>query len=184
MYLYIHGFLSSSRSSKAQQLKRWLAEQGREKSWLCPDLPIDPTAAMTMLREYLMTIDQPVKLVGSSLGGFYATKLSEEFDLKAVLINPAVHAGKILEQSTGSHQSWHEGEPLEFTSADVDALNAIDTQGIKYPDNIFLMVEKDDETLDYREAVDFYRDCHQLVFNGGNHSFTRFRQVLPLIEQF
>lgn len=184
MYLYIHGFLSSSQSAKAQAFKHWLTQQGRGAQCHCPDLPVEPIAAMRLLSEYIESADRPLKLVGSSLGGFYATVLSERYDLKAAVINPAVHAGLLLQQKIGAHKAWHSDEEIIFTQAHADSLNAIDLLTISRPDNILLLAERGDETLDYRLATAFYRDCHQLIFNGGNHSFTRFEQILPLIDAF
>ncbi len=184
MLLYIHGFLSSSQSAKAQQLKQWLAAQGREKEWCCPDLPPNPTLAMQLLREKVMMTEQPIKLIGSSLGGFYATALSEEFNLKTVLVNPAINPGRLLKEKIGTHKAWHSSDDVIFTQADVNALNAMYVETIKNPDNFFMMVEKSDDTLDYRQAVDYYKNCNQLIFNHGNHNFSRFEQVLSLIDRF
>lgn len=184
MYLFIHGFTSSSQSTKAQQLRHWLAEQGREDEWLCPDLPIDPAQAIALLSEIIEQAPKPPKLVGSSLGGFYATVLAARYELKAVVINPAVHAGLVLRQAIGPQTSWHSAEQMVFTQAHVDSLNAMDLLAPAAPDNIFLMAEKEDETLDWKTAAAYYRDCHQLIFRGGNHSFTRFQDVLDLIDRF
>ncbi len=184
MFLFIHGFTSSSHSRKAQVLKTWLTEQGREKEWLCPDLPIDPTIAMKVLCEIIESSSEPVKLVGSSLGGFYATLLSAKYDLKAVLINPAVNAGLSLRRGIGFHKAWHSEEELEFTQAHVDALNAMTLLSPKEPDNLFVMLERGDETLDWKKAAAYYQDCHQLVYRDGDHGFTRFDDVLELMDRF
>ena len=188
MILFIHGFTSSSRSRKAQVLKEWLAEQGREEEWVCPDLSIDPTEAMTHLSDIIeksaQQEGQSVKLVGSSLGGFYATLLSAKYDLKAVLINPAVNAGLSLRRGIGFHEAWHSEEELEFTQAHVDALNAMTLLSPKEPDNLFVMLERGDETLDWKKAAAYYQDCHQLVYRDGDHGFTRFDDVLELMDRF
>ncbi|MBR0574315.1 MULTISPECIES: YqiA/YcfP family alpha/beta fold hydrolase [Pasteurellaceae] len=184
MFLYIHGFLSSSKSTKAQQLKKWLQQQGREEEWFCPDLLPNPQLAMQQLRELIFHTEKPIKLVGSSLGGFYATILSEEFDLKAILINPAVKVGKVLESRIGSHKAWHSNSNIIFTQRDVDILNNMDVREITKPNNFLLMIEKGDEILNYQLALTLYKDCNQLIFNDGNHGFSRFEKVLDLIDQF
>lgn len=184
MYLIIHGFTSSSKSHKAQVFRRWLAEQGRESEWICPDLPIDPDAAMQQLSEIIEQSDQPLKLVGSSLGGYYANILAAKYSLKAVLINPAVHASSRLKDAIGTHKNWHDDGVQEFTQAHVDALAAMDIPKPADPDAIFLMTEMGDETLDWKQGQAYYRDCNQLVFRGGNHSFSRFESVLNLIDEF
>ncbi len=184
MYLYIHGFLSSSQSSKAQQFKNWLEEQGRIDEWVCPDLPVNPEEAMQILVDYIESAKTPVKLVGSSLGGFYATVLSERYNIKAIVINPAVHAGLILKYRIGTHKMWHSNETVEFTQTHVDTLNAMDLPIIQHPDNLLVLLEKGDEVLDYRWAESFYSDCNQFIFNGGNHSFTRLEQLFEFIDRF
>lgn len=188
MFLVIHGFTSSSKSYKAQRLREWLAAQGREAEWLCPDLPIDPAQAISLLRDIIEQHAEqagtPVKLVGSSLGGFYATVLSAEYDLKAVVINPAVNAGLVLRRAIGPQTAWHSEETYEFTQAHVDSLNAMDLLAPANPDNILLLAEMGDETLDWKRAQSFYRECHQLIFRGGDHGFSRFEQVIPLIDSF
>lgn len=184
MFLFIHGFTSSSQSIKAQQLCNWLTLQGRESEWICPDLPIDPAEAMAVLSKCIEQAPCPPKLIGSSLGGFYATILAARYNLKAVLINPAVHAGLVLRQAIGPQKSWHSDEALEFTQAHVDSLNAMDLLAPAEPKNLLLMAETGDETLDWKVAAAYYCDCHQLIFQGGNHSFTRFQDVLDLIDRF
>ena len=184
MILFIHGFTSSSHSRKAQVLKIWLTEQGRGEEWVCPDLPIDPSEALKILCEIVEKSDQPVKLVGSSLGGFYATVLSERYGLKAVLINPAVNAGLTLRRAIGLHTAWHSEEKLAFTQSHVDALNEMTLLAPSAPDNIFVMLEQGDETLDWKSAAAYYRDCHQLIYRGGDHGFTRFEDVLEMIDRF
>ncbi len=196
MLLYIHGFLSSSQSTKAQQLKQWLAERGRDDEWLCPDLSANPLEAMATLSQIIeKTIEQNrkkdngsspkmLKLVGSSLGGFYATCLSERYNLKAVLINPSTNPAQTLASRIGTHKAWHSEDEVEFTHDDVEALQQMRPTTIDNPDNFLLMIEKNDETLDYRLAIERYQDCNQLIFNHGDHSFTRFKQVLELIDRF
>ncbi len=187
MFLYIHGFLSSSQSAKAQQFKQWLKEQGRESEWICPDLPSNPKLALDLLSNIITDAQQqgkPIKLLGSSLGGFYATILSEKFNLKAIVINPSVNPDITLKNKIGTQKAWHTDTDVEFTQKDVATLAKNKVRSISNTDNFFLMVEKGDETLDYREATVFYRDCNQLIFNQGNHSFSRFGQVLSLIDDF
>lgn len=184
MFLYIHGFLSSSKSTKAQVLKQWLEATGRGDEWCCPDLPVSPLEAVRLLSNIIETEKSTVKLVGSSLGGFYATVLAEKYDLKAVVINPAVHPATLLKPAIGSQKSWYSDEVHEFTQQHIHELAALDILKPKQPDNIFLMQEKGDEVIDWQDSKAFYRDCHQLIFNGGDHSFTRYTDVLVLIDCF
>jgi predicted esterase YcpF (UPF0227 family) len=185
MILYIHGFNSSHHSEKAQEVRRWLQAQGREHEWVCPDLPHHPAEAVALLSDIIQTAETPPKLVGSSLGGFYATHLVAKFGVKAVLVNPVVRAGQLLRQLAGTEQHfWYKDERYLFTRQHVEELEALDQLTPAYPENILVMLETGDKTLDWQDATAYYRHAHQLIFRGGNHGFTRFRDVLELIGNF
>ncbi|WP_020558451.1 YqiA/YcfP family alpha/beta fold hydrolase [Thiofilum flexile] len=184
-WLYIHGFNSSSQSGKAQETKRYLAAQGRETDWLCPDLSHYPDEAIQQLTHIIEQLPEPPVLIGSSLGGFYATVLVSRFNLKAVLINPAVNPSQLLKPAINTLQkSWYGDSTYIFTQAHLDQLIALELSTPHYPDNILMMQEKGDEVLDWEKAVAYYSDCHQLIFNGGDHGFSRYRMVLSLIDHF
>lgn len=186
MILYIHGFNSSSQAGKAQELKRWLEARNRGHEWIAPDLPDRPAQAIAVLSELIENAATPPKLVGSSLGGFYATHLVAKYDLKAVLVNPAVHPGLLLRMVVGTVQkNWHdENQTYTFTQDHLDELTTLDQLAPKYPQNMLLMLENGDGTLDWQDAASYYRNAHQLVFQGGNHGFTRFPDVIDLIDRF
>lgn len=160
----------------------WCAANGHD--CICHDLPYRPAEAIALLSESIMACKDEPKLVGSSLGGFYTTILAEKFSLKGIAINPAVHPGLLLRPALGPQTSWHGDYEYEFTQQHLDQLITMDIADITKPDNILMMQEREDETLDWTEAVAFYRNCHQLVFRGGHHGFSRFEDVLELIERF
>lgn len=184
MIVYIHGFLSSSLSVKAQLTQHWLAAQGREQAWVCPDLPPYPLEAMQILESIVQDAKEPPHLIGSSLGGFYATVLVARFRLKAVVVNPAVHPGLILRPAVGLIKSFYGDQQYEFTQAHLQELHALDLPAPLYPEQILFMQERGDEVLDWQEGLAYYRACHQLVFAGGNHSFSRYSAVLDLMDHF
>lgn len=185
MMLYIHGFNSSAQSGKAQELKRWLEAQGRGNEWLCPNLPHSPKEAIQLLQTLIEQLPHAPKLIGSSLGGFYATYLAATLQLKAVLINPAVHPGLLLRPALNTLQkSWHNDSTYIFTQTHLDELMELDLLTPLHPHNLLVMLETGDEVLDWRDAATFYRDAHQLVFQRGDHGFTHFRDVLELIDKF
>jgi hypothetical protein len=185
MILYIHGFNSSSLSGKAQETKRWLEAHGRAQEWVCPDLPHHPAQAISVLSQLIESSITPPKLVGSSLGGFYATHLVATFGLKAALINPAVHPSLLLRPLRGTRQKgWHNDVTYTFTQIHLDELTALDQLAPAHPENLLVMLETGDEVLDWQDAASYYRKAHQLVFQGGDHGFTRFPDVLELIDRF
>jgi predicted esterase YcpF (UPF0227 family) len=123
-------------------------------------------------------------LIGSSLGGFYATVLVARYGLKAVVVNPAVHPGLVLRPAVGLMTSFYGDEQYSFTEQHLQELHALDLPAPLHPDNILFLQERGDEVLDWQAGLAYYRDCHQLVFAGGDHGFTRYRAVLHLIDHF
>src|SRR5262249_25126768 len=91
MLIYLHGFNSSPQSTKARQLQVRLRAMGRVADYRCPALPDRPAQAIALLeREMTQAPAASITLVGSSLGGYYATWLAETHGVRAVLVNPAV----------------------------------------------------------------------------------------------
>ncbi|MCS6786045.1 MAG: esterase [Thiobacillaceae bacterium] len=185
MLLYIHGFNSSSRSGKARQLADWMAARGLGEAYVCPDLPPHPLAAIERLQALIAASKGPAKLVGSSLGGFYATYLAERHGLKAVLINPCVACHEKLAGEVGRVQkNWHDGSEYLFTAEHLAALRSLALPAISDPGRYLLLVEQGDEVLDWREAAAYYQGAQQHVLAGGDHSFTRFAEYIPAIVAF
>lgn len=185
MLIYIHGFNSSSQSGKARELGAWLEARGLGEAWACPDLPDRPAAAIARLEALIAASRGPAKLVGSSLGGHYATWLAERHGLKAVLINPCVDCHAKLAERVGKPQkNWHTGDEYLFTADHLTELDALAVPVITRPERYLLLAETGDEVLDYREAVTRYRGARQVVLEGGDHGFTRFSEYLPDILAF
>jgi predicted esterase YcpF (UPF0227 family) len=185
MILYIHGFNSSSGSNKARQLHTWLESQGRGDEFACPDLPHQPVEAINLLEGLIVQSTTRVKLIGSSLGGFYATALANRHaNIRAALVNPAVHPQLLLHPALGSNTNYYTNATYDFTQSHLDQLAKLDQAAPQHPENLLLLVESGDEVLDYRDAVCHYRDCHQIILRGGDHGFTRFVELLPFIDRF
>jgi len=181
--LYLHGFRSSPASWKVRQLGACMAAAGLAERLACPALSHVPQIAIAQAEALLAQADGPTTLVGSSLGGYYATWLAEKHDLRAVLINPAVLAPLSLTEHLGTQTNLYTGESFEFTAAHIAQLRALEVPRIT-PARYLLLVETGDEVLDYRQAVARYAGCRQIVLAGGDHSFTRFAEFLPQILEF
>jgi hypothetical protein len=180
LIVYLHGFNSSPRSHKAQVMQRFMAERGLAHEFACPALP-------PLARDALKAIEPLLEgkpcLLGSSLGGFYATHLAEKHDLKAVLINPAIDPHVGLRAYLGPQRNLHTGEPYELTEAHLRQWQALHVPRVT-PRRYLLIVETGDEVLDYRKSVERYAGAEQVVVPGGDHSLQSFPQHLERILEF
>jgi predicted esterase YcpF (UPF0227 family) len=179
--LYLHGFNSSPQSHKAQVLARYLESRGLSSRYSCPALP--PLACEAIREIERVWPHGEVCLVGSSLGGFYATYLAEKHGAKAVLINPAIEPHLGLRAYLGPQTNLHTAEPYELTEVHLREWEALRVPRIT-PARYLLLVETGDELLDYRQAVRRYAGCEQIVVQGGDHSLQSFPQHLPRILEF
>ncbi len=182
--IYLHGFLSSPDSKKARETGDWLAEQGLAAQFHCPVLPPVPLQVAAMLCELHQELrGEPVFVVGSSLGGFYATWFAEEFGCRAVLINPAVRPYDLLSDYIGPQRNYQTGEIQIVEPGFADDLRALERKP-QHPERYRVLVQTGDETLDYRDAVDFYAGSSLSVIEGGDHSFVGYADWLPQIWAF
>ncbi len=184
MILYLHGFRSGPQSRKAQQLSAYLASLDLANEFWCEQLAWGPRAAMAQVCAVIESCATPPTLVGSSLGGFYATWLAERYGLKAVVVNPSVVSHLTLEPWLGPQTHLYSGETFELTERHLDELRAMEVPRLAEPRRYWLLVETGDEVLDYRHAVEKYLGAHQTILKGGDHSFTRWAEYLPEILRF
>ncbi len=185
--LYIHGFLSSPQSHKARITKRWLEHHHPDIGFCCPPLSSYPSQARASLYQTIANCpDKEIFAVGSSLGGFWATHLLEHQMIKrAVLVNPGVMPqGRFHEFIGKPLKNYYTEDVYELSRQDLDDLAAFDVNPITQHQYYWLMVQKGDQTLDYRLALEKYRGCRQLVEEGGSHTFEGYENWLPDILAF
>ena len=183
MVLYLHGFNSSPQSFKSRLLGEVMAMRGLAASFVCPFLPHWPGQAMDLAQGIIEQSTPPVTLVGSSMGGFYATYLAEKYGLKAVLVNPAVAPGKLLVPLLGPQENYHTGERYDLTSAHLDQFAALDVP-VTRPERYLVLLASGDEVLDHRDALNKYPGSRLEVVQGGDHSFAMFEDYIPRILSF
>lgn len=180
--VYIHGFLSSPQSAKAQQLRAYLQDHPDWRVQL-PALPVDPARAMAVLEQCIARCDKIPVLIGSSLGGFYANILAARHGLRAVLINPAVHPHRLLAAYVGEQRNYHTGVASTVRPEHFALLEQWEVRP-PHPQQIWVLLESGDETLDYRQAEAFYAACPVDVTLGGSHGYEGFAGKLPAIMKF
>ena len=187
MIIYLHGFRSAPASIKATALRARMAKRGLAAQFWCEQLPASPRAAIALAEGEIARARaaglEPT-VVGSSLGGYYATWLAERHGLRAVLVNPAVVAPLELEAYVGEQDNLYTGERFAFTHAHIDELRALEVARISRPERYWLLVETGDEVLDYRHAVEKYAGARQTVLEGGDHGFSRWDDYLDAVMAF
>jgi predicted esterase YcpF (UPF0227 family) len=184
--LYLHGFRSSPQSTKARKFAAWVAANRPGLVWWCPQLPASPAEAM---REVMAGISswpgERMAVIGSSLGGFYATAVAERRGCRAVLLNPGVDPARDLADAIGATTAWHGGEPFDFRPEYVDELRAIAPPPILTDlDRYFAVIAKGDEVLSWREMSERYAGARLLLIEGSDHALSDFDDHFPAVLAF
>ena len=184
--LYLHGFRSSPKSTKAQHMASVMAAQHGQVHWWCPQLPPSPQAAAALMMQG--TRDWPVAttaVMGSSLGGFYATYLAAQRGYRAVLLNPAVFPARDLAKHIGEQTTWQNpDERFYFAPEFVGELKALEVGKLEHPKRVLAFIAKGDEVLDWRDMCARYPHSPQVVLEGGDHALSDFAQHVPEVLAF
>lgn len=181
--LYIHGFNSAPSSKKACQLVGVMERLGLGEQLRVPALHHHPRQAIGQLQQAIAELGRPL-LVGSSLGGYYATHLAEQHGLKALLINPAVAPHRMFDGYLGTQQNLYTEETWELTLDHVAALAELEVPAPQDSQRYQVWLQTGDETLDYRLAQQYYRACALRIQAGGDHSFQGFAERMPALLSF
>jgi uncharacterized protein len=184
--LYLHGFRSSPKSNKARHVAARVAHSHPRVTWWCPQLPPSPKAAMDMVMQGIAEWPRPnMAVMGSSLGGFYATCVAEAAGCKAVLLNPAIHPARDLAKSIGEQTAWHDpGEHFFFAPHFVDELRALESTQLTHPENYFGVIAKGDEVLDWREMTGRYPGARIKLLEGSDHALSDFDSHIGEVFDF
>jgi predicted esterase YcpF (UPF0227 family) len=183
--LYLHGFRSSPQSAKARQMAAWMQTHRPGVRWWCPQLPPSPREAMDLLNDGMA--DWPAAttgVVGSSLGGFYATAVAERTGCRAVLLNPAVDPARDLTRYIGEITAWHSDERYFFRAEFIDELRTISPKALTHLERYFAVIAKGDEVLSWVEMSARYRGCRTKLLEGSDHALSDFEHHLPEVVAF
>ncbi len=184
MLIYLHGFRSSPSSFKARLLADRLRELGRGTEFACPQLPVSPRAAIDLI-ESRYAPGPADTLIGSSLGGCYATWLAERHGCRAVLLNPATRPASGLAKYLGPQTQFHDpSQSFELLPSHLDELASLQVQAISRPERYLLIAATGDELLDWREMVAFYRGARQIVIEGSDHGLSDFAEYMDAVLGF
>jgi len=183
--VYIHGFNSSPDSQKARQLAGWIARNRPDLEVVTPVVPIYPGEAWLTLEQMARTLDgRDWGVVGSSLGGYWATALSQRYGCPAVLINPAVHPYRLLKDYLGQGYNPYTQQHYLLEARHMEELKALEVDSLADPGRLWLLLQAEDEILDHRLALAKYYHARVTVELGGNHRFVGFSRYLEQIVHF
>lgn len=184
--LYLHGFRSSPQSTKAKLFAARVRAEHPSVTWLCPQLPPSPAEAMDLLLGAVAAWPRErMAVVGSSLGGFYATCVAEATGCKAVLLNPAVHPARDLAGQVGEQATWHDpAQRFVFEPRFVDELRALEAQPYTRPERYFAVIAKGDEVLDWREMAARYPGATIRLLEGSDHGISDFADHVDAVFGF
>ena len=187
MIVYLHGFRSSPQSFKARLLAARMAELGRSGEWLCPTLPVSPREAIAVAEQEIGAQLKPgerVTLIGSSLGGYFATHLAEKHGWRAALLNPAVVPDRDLSKYLGEQPLWHGGGSIVVEPRHLEELRALAVTTVTRPARYYLIAATGDEVLDYREMLAHYPGVPTHLIEGSDHGISEFADYVDEVIRF
>ncbi|GGF84943.1 YqiA/YcfP family alpha/beta fold hydrolase [Alteromonas lipolytica] len=186
--LYLHGFLSSPASVKATQTRDYLQQHAPGVAVICPELENSPARLKPQLLELMAGHAElsggDLRVIGSSMGGYLATWLVEQYGGKAVLVNPAVRPFELLAGYLGEHINPYTNKHFALNQDDIGHIQAFYQPTLARPANYRVLLQSGDETLDYQQAVAHYQGAELCIEEGGDHSFVGYEQHLPSIMRF
>lgn len=184
--LYLHGFRSSPASIKAEQMAAHVEQHHPQVTFWCPQLPPSPRAAMQDVAKTIARWPtQSMAVIGSSLGGFYASWVARHASCPSVMINPAVDPARDLARYIGEQTTWQNpAERFYFLPEYIDELQALDVRGSPPPAPELVIIAKGDEVLDWREMAGRYPQARQILQEGGDHALGNFADYIPEITRF
>ena len=183
--LYLHGFRSSPQSTKARKVAAWTAAHRPELVWHCPQLAASPRRAFDDVEAAIA--DWPkerMAVIGSSLGGFYATAVAERTGCRAVLLNPAIEPARDLARHIGETTAWHSDERFFFRAEFIDELRALAVPAPTRPERYFAVIAKGDEVLSWQEMQARYPGAQVKLLAGSDHALSDFDEHLPDAMRF
>ena len=165
-YLYLHGFNSSDSSLKYQRLKKFLHH--KDIKIICPNLHYCPLTAIKQI-ELVINKKKILKIIGSSLGGFYAIYFGNKLNVPIIAINPALEPDRSLLSYVGAQKNIYTKKKYIFKKEYLCHLSKIKQSRIKNKKITLLIQSIKDELLPWTHARNFFKGCKSIFINNGNH---------------
>lgn len=181
-FIYLHGF-NSKGNPKSKKVK--------ELSKLGDIITLDYDSFATydsilddLGKKFKKTIYDNIKddfaVVGTSLGGFWAATLGNEYKIPTILINPSITPKKTLKRHVGvTYQNYVSGETRTLSN-DVPA---------SYPDIpksplYLILLDSGDDVISADETEKYCTKNTVIKFEGGSHRFEHMAESLPHIQTY
>ena len=182
--LYFHGFKSSSDSTKAKDLHKFISRRTRNTILITPNIHDNFHDAHDQIINLIESNQPNIFFMGSSLGGYYASFFSQKYNKKAVLINPAIPPLKDFEMHLGKNKNYSNGNKFIITKNDIDYIRSLSYKKILKPKNLMILLESGDEILNYSDASSYFSGSHIDILYGGDHSYSSFKEKFNKIQDF
>ena len=182
--LYFHGFKSSSDSTKAKDLHKFISRRTRNTILITPNIHDNFHDAYDQIINLIESNQPNIFFMGSSLGGYYASFFSQKYNKKAVLINPAIPPLKDFEMHLGKNKNYSNGNKFIITKNDIDYIRSLSYKKILKPKNLMILLESGDEILNYNDASSYFSGSHIDILYGGDHSYSSFKEKFNKIQDF
>ena len=182
--LYFHGFKSSSDSTKAKDLHKFISRRTKNTILITPNIHDNFHDAHNQIINLIESNQPNIFFMGSSLGGYYASFFSQKFNKKAVLINPAIPPLKDFEMHLGKNKNYSNGNKFIITKNDIDYIRSLSYKKILKPKNLMILLESGDEILNYSDTSSYFSGSHIDILYGGDHSYSSFKEKFNKIQDF
>ena len=182
--LYFHGFKSSSDSTKAKDLHKFISRRTRNTILITPNIHDNFHDAHDQIINLIESNQPNIFFMGSSLGGYYASFFSQKYNKKAVLINPAIPPLKDFEMHLGKNKNYSNENKFTITKNDIDYIRSLSYEKILKPKNLMILLESGDEILNYNDTSSYFSGSHIDILYGGDHSYSSFKEKFNKIQDF
>ena len=182
--LYFHGFKSSSDSTKAKDLHKFISRRTRNTILITPNIHDNFHDAHDQIINLIESNQPNIFFMGSSLGGYYASFFSQKYNKKAVLINPAIPPLKDFEMHLGKNKNYSNGNKFIITKNDIDYIRSLSYKKILKPKNLMILLESGDEILNYNDTSSYFSGSHIDILYGGDHSYSSFKEKFNKVQDF
>ncbi len=204
--IYIHGLDSDANSTKGVLLEKYCQRHHPDINILRPDLNKSPAQVCEQLLLLIEGLNNGkdaeadssnTVLIGSSLGGYFSTLISNHIGCPALLLNPSTQPHITLQRfynTSISNRDSSDGLPnnkvlhttaggWNITPSDLQWFAEHQLLAVNYPDKVAVLLKKGDELLNSELSKAFYRSkgASVTVQAGGDHRFSDFDKQLPMV---